>query len=383
MQLPIGVFLLLTALTPLAGATGELRGPQVSLRGLGMGGAYVAVVDTVDALYYNPGALARIGSANWLIADPRLGLGNLDTLSTLADLQGGGNLATILDGLYGEPTWAGAGARSAIGTTYLAAGLLYDYYVNMEVRNPPFPEIDLTYLNDQVYSVGLGFPVIPGVLFAGGTIKAVRRVGTSQVFSGSTLGSLDTSAITAAIEQGSIGYGFDFGMNLSIPSPMVSPTFAMVWQNVGGMAFKAKDSTARIPNERDNVTLGAALDFNLPVISFTPAIEIRHLTDSDSPITKKLHLGIEVGMPVIDLRAGFYQGYYSLGVGLGLGPAQLELATWGVELGEYPGQLEDRRYALQVVFEIDVGTGISLFGGESSGQKSGGGAGRKRQKQRR
>jgi hypothetical protein len=69
---------------------------------------------------------------------------------------------------------------------------------------------------------------------------------------------------------------------------------------------------------------------------------------------KKINLGLELSWPIIDVRGGFQQGYLSYGVGCDIWLFRLDLASYGVELGEYPGQLEDRRYMLQMTFDFGV-----------------------------
>ena len=47
-----------------------------------------------------------------------------------------------------------------------------------------------------------------------------------------------------------------------------------------------------------------------------------------------------------------------------MGPLDIELATYGVELGAYAGQVEDRRYMLEISSELgfDVDLSFSDFG---------------------
>jgi len=72
-------------------------------------------------------------------------------------------------------------------------------------------------------------------------------------------------------------------------------------------------------------------------------------------------MGIEFSWPVLDVRGGFHQGYYSLGAGFDLWLMRVDAATYGVELGAYPGQLEDRRYMMQVTFEFGIDPGSFSF----------------------
>jgi hypothetical protein len=68
-----------------------------------------------------------------------------------------------------------------------------------------------------------------------------------------------------------------------------------------------------------------------------------------------------------------------------LGLLKLDLATYGVEMGEYPGQLEDRRYALQLTLELGLDMGLGFLGssGSGAGGGRGGGGGGRNLKQRR
>lgn len=67
---------------------------------------------------------------------------------------------------------------------------------------------------------------------------------------------------------------------------------------------------------------------------------------------RTLHFGTEAAWSVFRLRGGINQGYFTAGLGIDLAFFQLNLATYGEELGLNPGVLEDRRYALQLGFQI-------------------------------
>ena len=54
---------------------------------------------------------------------------------------------------------------------------------------------------------------------------------------------------------------------------------------------------------------------------------------------------------------------HPLGFGLDLSFIQLDLATYGVELGEYPGQKEDRRYLVQLTMELGFDPSFNFLGG--------------------
>jgi hypothetical protein len=121
------------------------------------------------------------------------------------------------------------------------------------------------------------------------------------------------------------------------------------------------------------------MELDLPLLTITPSLDYRFADRTDMQIGEKLHLGLELDLPLIDIRAGLHQGYWTAGVGLGFGILSFDLASYGVEMGEYPGQREDRRYVAQMTFEIGFDPGFLGFGNSGSGQSGE----RRRLKQRR
>jgi hypothetical protein len=98
---------------------------------------------------------------------------------------------------------------------------------------------------------------------------------------------------------------------------------------------------------------------------------------------------------LVDIRGGFHEGYYTYGAGVNLGLFLDYAASYGVELGSYPGQIEDRRYVLEFSMELGVGSfgvdgqsgsgahghhGISGFSGGSGSSHSIWGSGRLKQR---
>ena len=374
--LPLGVIFF--GLSGFAGTGNDLF---TSVRGLGMGGAYTAIVNGSDALYYNPASLARVSGVYWTIGDPRVGISNLETLTTLTDLQTDGGLADTLSGLYGEPVFTNIGGKTAFLAPYF--GVMYYSHVNasLALSSPVYPEFDVDYTSDLGIGVGFAFPIVPGALYTGFNIKRFERTGGRKTISGDVLGNLDSDELTSGFDDKGLAYSLDWAFNLTFPSPMVTPTFALVWKNVGRTTFSDLNGTAPAPDEEEMI-LGMGIELDATLVGLTGSLELRKLNDASVQLTNKLYLGVELAIPFIDVRAGFGQGYYSLGAGVGMGLVQIDLATYGVELGEYPGQLEDRRYIASITVEIGVG-GFGIFGDGDGGDGFGSARARRNLKQRR
>lgn len=361
------LFLSLMDLRPAFG--GELVELNTSVRALGMGNAYAAAVKDADALFYNPAGIARISGLNWTIANMRAGINGLETLEDVSDMQGSSTFESAVRNLYGDHIWVGGGGKAAFAMPYFAAAVYDALDASVDINNPVYPNFDLSVINDLGYTVGGAFPLGP-VLQFGTAIRYIQRVGARVPFGPTYISTLDPDTIQTAVEREGNGYAMDIGLNASIPGP-VSPVFSFVWKNVGITKYKGESPTISTPpRDVDEMSVGAALDVDAGLVSVMPVFDFKYLNRADVQLGKKIHLGVEIGIPMIDIRAGFSEGYYTLGMGLNLGLFRMDAATYGVELGEYPGQREDRRYVVEFTMELGFDPSLGTVGGGSGGSGS-------------
>ena len=168
------------------------------------------------------------------------------------------------------------------------------------------------------------------------------------------------------------GYAADIGGKIKFPHEW-HPTISAAWQNIGNTAFTKDVEGHPPPTQKSNINLGLGIERELPGVNFAWNLDYRHSNfPGQQQIGKKIHTGIELDFPVIALRGGLSQGYYTAGASIDLWLLQLDAATYGVELGEYPGQHEDRRYIVQLSIELgfdSAGNVINLTRRKSSGIK--------------
>ncbi|MBX3021722.1 MAG: hypothetical protein KF799_08615 [Bdellovibrionales bacterium] len=374
MQLPlIGVLLTLCALH-LPAHAGQISAINSTARALGMGDAYTALADDSSALFFNPAGLSRVSGLNWKIFSLRVGTSGLDAYKKISDLSGaeGSDMADQIEELYGEHIYTGLGVESAFTAPMFGFAIFDHADALVQVDNPVYPEISTSVINDYGYVAGMGAPIGPFFEF-GVAFKYVKRTGARVPFAAGFLADLDTELIMSHLTGWGKGYGADAGFNVVLPAPFFKATFSTVWRNIGQMHFRSDNPDVSIPFEDNDLTLGLALQFDLPLVSIRPAIDFRYLNSADYQLTRKINFGVEVGLPLVDIRAGFREGYYTYGVGMNLGLFQVDAASYGAELGAYPGQIEDRRYVVEFSMELGVGN-FSARGADSA---SGGGAGGK------
>lgn len=352
-------------------------------RALGMGNAQYGVITGPDSIFYNPAGLARTGGIGWRVLGAGVGVGDgvVSNIDQIQNTESGSGFAETLNEFYGDQVFVNASGSMALTLPYISFMTYNQTYASLTINNPVYPELPTRFINDYGYAVGLGLPVLP-FFHLGVALKRVKRSGVDTIYRVSSLTELDVEVIKSDFTQHGVGYGMDLGGNFIVDLPLVDVVLSGVWQNIGDTTFRSSNGS-NIPVEKSNMGIGAAVVVDLPLISIAPSLDITHLNRSEIQLMRKINFGVEVGLPLIDLRAGFNQGYYSAGVGVGFGPLGVNAATYGVELGEYPGQIEDRRYMVEM--SIELGIGSLPFGGSSSSSSGGGKSawGGQRLKQRR
>ena len=355
----------------------ELPEPNTSVRALGMGNAYTAVVNDKDALFYNPAGLARVKGVNLTLFNLRGGADGRDVYDTYNSARSAAKYADTLRAFYGKNIWIGAGAKVALATPGFGFSAYDSADVAAYLSNPAFPNLNFRYTNDIGYTAGIAFDLLPTVHF-GVTGARITRTGAQMPIGISTLGTLSNQTLLDQISNSGTAYAASAGLILGLPTPAL-PRASVVLKNIGQTTFTKDSGTRAPPPIEGELIVGAAFDIDLPLITITPAIDYKHITNTREVAQKKIHMGLEVDLPFIALRGGSSQGYYTAGLGVDLGIIKADAATYGVELGEYPGQKEDRRYVLELTIELgfDFSFGfLKGLGGGAGGSDSSGGRSR-------
>ncbi len=357
-----------------------IRGTRV----LGMGGAFTAISDDQNAMFFNPAGLTQRQAGQFTMFEVQTTISEdtmnfyqfyQDNQDKLKDFENLSNtdkadlITKINDTVtkyktrirlsFPEPSYV-----SGPGFISWGAGIFDQADIGFKMnRGVLFPTIDIWGNVDVVCAVPLAHrfdtvPYIPGTLSVGITPKFIDR-GKIAEYGKSILEFSDFSPI---IQQGQ-GYGLDFG---ALYQPTGRWNAGVTVNDIGGtpISYASVDTTKDKVETKIDATTGVIMPrLNVgaayvpskicywPGKSFSTkdrlvfAADVDDMVNDKEPLTdesvwKKVHLGAEFRFYTLSLRGGYNSGYPSFGVGFGIPYIGLNIdyAYWADELGRFAGQ---------------------------------------------
>ncbi|MGE3974314.1 MAG: hypothetical protein AB7F59_07315 [Bdellovibrionales bacterium] len=321
----------------------------------GMGGAGVAAVNDETALLTNPALLAKLRGYIFTIADPELSAGseNLsiygnNTPSSVMEPQG---LLTAVTQQPNKHWHAKAQLLPSFVISNFGFGVFYKQEWNAELVSSTPTSATPRYLLDYTYDTGfvLGYSLrlFDGRLKIGMAGRYINHVITRSDLdpsaTGLTLGDL--------VSEGG-GIAGDGGIVLAAPWTFL-PTIAASIHDIGHTRYDLNGGlfykNGRRPHDTpQTIDVGVAL---FPIHSnhvrsvFT--VDYRDVTTAgeETDIMRRLHGGVEVNLgDMIFLRGGMNQRYWTAGFEFSMRLIQIQMATYGEEIGTATAYREDRRY---------------------------------------
>ncbi|MEW5804265.1 MAG: hypothetical protein AB1847_19390 [bacterium] len=321
------------------------------IRPLGMGGAFTAVADDYNAIFYNPAGLDKVPHWSFALLNPAVEAGensqNIYNDINDIDKDDTGEVADLIREYVGEHMHVRASVFPHFVKQHFGFGVMGQATVNAEANNLQYPEVDVDAYSDVAGVGGLGFGFLTDhALRLGVSAKYVQRQKLQETYTAEQIASDDfEDTIEDDYADGS-GLGFDFGAMYTFPV-FLKPTAALVIQNIGGIDMGDAGEISQ------QINLGTGLHYEYKFISVNAGLDLMDVTNevnsNEKDFFRRLHIGAESWLGKrLALRVGLYQGYVSAGVTLDLWILKLDYANYAEEIGAYAGQRGDRRNVVQI-----------------------------------
>lgn len=332
------------------------------VRAMGMGGAFTAVADDKDSVFYNPAGLSFNKEMKISLINPKFDASTDDI--TLRNVSSGLTADTIQK-IFGKNYYLSANVFPAIYLPNFVMGYYYGFDFHLSARNLSLPSIQAEYHLDKGVVTGFG---IESRGFArlhylrwGLALSWLTRSGYDGVIPLTSLVAADKTYIKSLRSEPGVGWGITPGFQYEITmNKMDSLILASAWQNIGDTKFGSSLASAPPPPIQNNLSAGTAFvhRFGEKVDerkNLKLALEMRHLAQENKDPRLKLHTGTELDLGMLKIQAGLNQTTnITFGVGVDLWLMQVNAVTYGVDNQALAMMDRERRYMLQIIVDLDI-----------------------------
>ncbi len=333
------------------------------IRPLGMGGAFTAVANGENGMFYNPAGLLNHGEkSTFEITLPTMEVGTnlIDIVQDGIDLSKQSNneaeelthTTNFVNKWLGERFYLKTSLFPNLIFQRSAIGLLAQTTVQGAIHNPLSSSvIDVAATGDVALLLSYARPITVRAypLNAGVTFKGVRRYTYNREY---TIRELIVEKIDASkdLKEGT-GVAMDVGFLYPMEGLLKSryfksiafkPSVGLSLQNIiGGDLGEA----GKLPFQAN---LGVSLKQGGLILA-ADMVDLTRNIGKDNDFGKRLHMGAEYQFPYIfTFRTGLYQGYPSFGTTINLWIIHLSYAYYVEEIGAFAGQQPDPHHVVRL-----------------------------------
>ncbi len=332
------------------------------VRAMGMGGAFTAIADDKDSVFYNPAGLSYNQDVKLSLVNPKFDA-SYDDIS-IRNVSGGLTGDTVTK-IFGKNYYFSGTTFPAIYLPNFVMGYYYGIDFHLSARNLSLPSLEAQYHLDKGVITGFGlenhgFSRLHYFRW-GLALSWLTRSGYEGVIPITSLVTADKTYIKTLNKGPAVGWGLTPGIQYEITmNKMDSLIFGSAWQNIGDTKFGSALSSSPPPAIQNNLSAGTAFVHRFgknlsDTNNLKLALEMRHLTQEDKDPRLKLHAGSELDLGMLKIQAGFNQTTnITFGIGVDLWLMQVSAVTYGVDNQALSMMDRERRYMLQITMDFDV-----------------------------
>ncbi len=337
----------------------ELYQPSLPTRSVAMGSTSISDARGVESIFLNPAALSKVQGFSFNVFTVGAGVStNALDLVTQFSSTGASFTVSDLNNLYGKRIFTEISAQSGFVLPNFGLGVYSSNSALQNFTNPAFSTYNVDLVSDYGYVVAGAIELNKNLSFGVSARHVKRWSGNKDIFLTSLIGSNPQNVIETQLPDKGSGNALDLGLMWEEQSNGNKKNFSFVWRDVGHTKFQASAGVG--PEEqKDNLIFGASHQSSLSFMTWTNAFEYKFIR-SEGSFGKKVHIGTELSLALIDLRAGFSQGYLSYGVAVDLALIRIEAAAFTTETGAEPGQTGNDRYQASVSLDLDFDQSFKL-----------------------
>jgi len=335
----------------------ELFQQGLSVRSQAMGGTSIAFSRGTDAIFNNPAALSKVEGfvLNVATLSPAIS-SNAKTL--YSKLAGGASFtAADVNSLYGKQFFTDVSAHTGIALPNVGVGAYSHTSALQSFNNPSFPTFNIDFTSDYAYVVAGAIPILNNFSLGISGRHVKRWQGNKDILVTDLLGSSSQNVIKAQLPNRGKGNALDVAALYSHKGNW-NIDVATVWKDLGDTKF-TPTAGAGPERQENNLIFGVAAQKEFGFTAWTNTFEYKFIRNSGD-VTKKIHFGTELSLALIDIRAGYGQGYLSYGAGLDLWLFKLDVAAYTAELGATAGQTANDRYQASLSLNLDFDQSFKL-----------------------
>ncbi|MGI6395631.1 MAG: conjugal transfer protein TraF [Desulfomonilia bacterium] len=323
------------------------------IRPLGMGGAFVAVSNDQNALFFNPAGLSYIPDRRLVLlaVEAGVGQGAYDAYTDILDVDTDNELevAQFLRDYIGEYSHASAAVFPYYIRPHFAFGIFGTANTNFIARNHQYPSLVIDSTADAGAALGYAHAFFDDALSIGASLKYVVRKSLNEEYTVPDITSDNFDDMVEDDVRDGFGTLLDLGVIYRFEEITVGQKDVVfqVGLSVNNLIGSDMDD-ARDLEEHVDVGIAATVGSWLFALDY---FDVAGMIDDDDDPGKRIRIGVEYKFEkLFTVRAGLYQGYTTLGLEIDARYVQLDLLTYAEEVGTYAGQHSDRRYVIGLKF---------------------------------